>query len=151
MDEVHAAIPHREPFLFVDSILEGGPDHLVTEWTVPVDAEFFRGHYPGSPLVPGVLLCESAFQAGAILCARDDRDDVPAGAVPVLTRIGDARFKRMIGPGDTLRCETRLTDRVGPARYLTSKLTCDGKAVLRVEYVVAVTAAESPAGAAREG
>ena len=76
-DEIHAAIPHRDPFLFVDRIVERGEGRLVTEWTVPADADFLRGHYPDRPLVPGVLICESAFQAGAILCAGDD-DTVPA-------------------------------------------------------------------------
>jgi len=145
MDAIHAAIPHRDPFLFVDRIVERADGRLVTEWTVPASADFFRGHYPGRPLVPGVLICESAFQAGAILCAGDDRDVTPEGAVPVLTRIGDARFKRMVGPGDTLRCEVTLDERVGPARYLTARLSCDGQSVLRVQFVVAVTAAGAPA------
>lgn len=145
MDEILAAIPHRAPFLFVDRVVERADGRLVTEWTVPPDADFLRGHYPGRPLVPGVLLCESAFQAGAILCVGDERDATPDGAVPVLTRIGDARFKRMVGPGDTLRCEVTLDQRVGPARYLTARLSCAGKSVLRVQFVVAVTAAGAPA------
>ena len=151
MDDVESIIPHRAPFLFVDRILERGEGRLVTEWTVPPEADFLRGHYPGRPLVPGVLLCESAFQAGAILCAGDDRDAVPQGAVPVLTRIEGSRFKRMVGPGETVRCETTLRERVGPARYLTSKQTCDGATVLRVDYVVAVTAAEVPTAAGGDG
>ena len=150
-DEVQAAIPHREPFLFVDRILEREDGRLVTQWTVPADADFFRGHYPDRPLVPGVLLCESAFQAGAILCAGDARDAAPAGAVPVLTRIGDARFKRMVGPGETVRCEVTLDQRVGPARCMTARLSCEGKVVLRVEFVVAITAAEAPAAGAGGG
>ena len=145
MEAIHAAIPHREPFLFVDRIVERADGRLVTEWTVPAGADFFRGHYPGRPLVPGVLICESAFQAGAILCAGDERDAAPEGAVPVLTRIGDARFKRMVSPGETLRCEVTLDERVGPARYMTGRVTCAGESVLRVQFVVAVTAAEAPA------
>jgi len=146
VDPIRAAIPHREPFLFVDAIVEEGPDVLRTRWTVPPEADFLRGHYPGKPLVPGVLLCESAFQAGAILCARDTEAAGP-DVVPVLTRIGEARFKRMVGPGATVECEVRLDQRVGPARYLTARLSVGGKAVLRVEFTVAVTSAD-PAGAA---
>lgn len=147
MDEIRAAIPHREPFLFVDRIVERGAGRLVTEWEVKADAPFFRGHYPGKPLVPGVLLCECAFQSGAILCASDARDAVGERAVPVLTKIGDARFRRMVGPGETLRCEVALDERVGPARYMTAKLTCDGESVLRVQFVVAVTTAPAGGGA----
>lgn len=138
--DIHAIIPHREPFLYVDRVLEHEAGRMVTEWDVRADAHFFRGHYPGQPLVPGVLICESAFQAGALLCACDERDAIPEGAVPVLTRIADARFRRRVGPGETLRCEVKLDERVGPARYMTAKVTSNGEAVLRVQFVVAVTA-----------
>lgn len=138
--DIHSIIPHREPFLFVDRIVERSEGRIVTEWDVRADANFFRGHYPGQPLVPGVLICESAFQAGAILCAADERDSIPEGAVPVLTRIADARFRRRVGPGETLRFEVTLDERVGPARYMTAKVTSAGQNVLRVQFVVAVTA-----------
>ena len=141
MHAIHAAIPHREPFLFVDRIVERAEGRLVTEWDVPAQAPFFRGHYPGNPLVPGVLICESAFQAGAILCAGDAPDALSDGAVPVLTKIGDARFKRTARPGETLRCEVVLDERLGTARYMTAKVTCEGETVLRIEFVVAVVPA----------
>lgn len=148
-DPIRDAIPHREPFLFVSRILEQSADRIVCEWDVSPDHEFFRGHYPGSPLLPGVLVCESSVQAGAILCATGDaRDEVPAGAVPVLTRIRDARFRQMVAPGDTLRFEVTLDERVGPARYMTARVTRDGKNVARVEYVVAMAAAPVPAAGA---
>ena len=145
-DAVLAALPHRPPFLFVDRVVAEGPDTLAVEWTVPPDADFLRGHYPGRPLVPGVILCECAFQAGALLCARDAGQPLAEGAVPVLTRIGEARFKRMVLPGETVRCEVRLDERVGPARWMSAKLSVAGESALRVAFVVALTAA----GAARE-
>lgn len=146
MDEVRDVIPHREPFLFVDRIVERGPGRLATEWTVPPQAEFLRGHYPGRPIVPGVLICESAFQAGALLCAQEADDAKPLGAVPVLAKIGDARFKRMVAPGETLRCDVALEERVGEVRYMNAKVTCGGQSVLRVTFVVSVTAAGAAAG-----
>lgn len=66
-ENVLHAIPHRPPFLFVDRIVEQGEARLVTERTFRADEAFFAGHYPGSPLTPGVLLCEACFQTGAIL------------------------------------------------------------------------------------
>jgi 3-hydroxyacyl-[acyl-carrier-protein] dehydratase len=144
MDDVRAALPHREPFLFVDRILEREPSRIVTEWRADPESAFFRGHYPGRPLVPGVLLCECALQAGAVLCAGDD---APAGAVPVVTKIAEARFRRMVRPGETVRCEVALDERVAGARYMTAKLSCAGESVLRLQFVVAV-AAPAPAGGA---
>jgi 3-hydroxyacyl-[acyl-carrier-protein] dehydratase len=139
LDAIRSAIPHREPFLFVDRIVERGPGRIVTEWDVPRDAPFLRGHYPGRPVVPGVLICESAFQSGALLCALEPGLGGAPGSIPVLTKIGDARFKRMVEPGETLRIETELTDRVGAARYMSARVFCSGASVLRVEFVVALT------------
>lgn len=136
LEAVHAVLPHRDPFLFVDAIVERDERHVVTHWTAKSDAPFFRGHYPGNPILPGVLLCEMAAQSAAILFADDPRD---ASATPVLTKIADARFKRMVRPGESLRCEVTLDERVGPARYVDVKITCDGQSVLRAKLVVAVT------------
>jgi 3-hydroxyacyl-[acyl-carrier-protein] dehydratase len=146
MDEIRSTLPHREPFLFVDRVVERGPGRLATEWRVPPEADFLRGHYPGRPIVPGVLICESAFQSGALLCAQEAEDSPAPGAVPVLAKIGDARFKRMVAPGETLRCDVALDERVGEVRYMTAKVTCASELVLRVKFVVSVTAA----GAASE-
>jgi len=144
-DPIRDAIPHREPFLFVSRVVEQTTDRIVCEWDVTPEHEFFRGHYPGSPLLPGVLLCESAIQAGAILCAAGPvEDEVPAGAVPVLTRIRDARFRKMVAPGDTLRFEVTLDERVGPARYMTARVTRGTEKIGRVQYVVAIAAAPTP-------
>ena len=129
-------LPHRDPFLFVSRVVEQNPDSIVTEYDADPEADFFRGHYPGNPLMPGVLLIECALQAGALLCAAEAEE---AGGVPVVTRVGDARFKRMVRPGDTVRCAASLEDRVGPARYLKAVLTVDGAKALVLTYVVAMT------------
>lgn len=140
LDAVHAVLPHRDPFLFVDAVLERDERRVLTQWRAKEDAPFFRGHYPGNPILPGVLLCEMAAQSSAILFANDPRE---AGATPVLTKIADARFKRMVRPGETLQCEVKLDERVGPARYVDVKITCVGETVLRAKLVVAVTGGAS--------
>jgi len=145
LQAVHAALPHRDPFLFVDAIVEQTETRVVTRWRAREDAPFFRGHYPGNPLMPGVLLCEMAAQSSAILFSSDPAG---AGGTPVLTKIADARFKRMIRPGETLLCEVKLDERVGPARYIDVKISCEGQVALRAKIVVAVTNAEA-AGEAR--
>ncbi len=131
------AIPHREPFLLVDEILEWEDNRIVCAKTFSGQEDFFAGHYPHFPLVPGVLLCEAAMQAGAILLSRQLTE--ADGKVPVATRMNDVRFKRMVRPGETIRMEVNLTDRLADAFFLTAKVTVDGKAAVRFEFACTAT------------
>ncbi len=136
---VLAAIPHRDPFLFVDAVEERGEGWLVARWRVPPEAEWFRGHYPGEPVLPGVLLCEHCFQSGALLVAPAD---APAsGAIPVLARIEDARFRRIVRPGETLVTRVELREALGPARFLAARVACAGARVAQVRFVLSAAAA----------
>jgi len=80
-----SAIPHRPPFLFVDEIVEVSNDKIVPTKFVDPASDFFRGHYPGEPIMPGVLICESLFQAGALLIAHRMGGYEAGDGVPVLT------------------------------------------------------------------
>jgi 3-hydroxyacyl-[acyl-carrier-protein] dehydratase len=144
---IEALIPHRAPFLFVDRVVEHTADSIVTEWRVAPDACFLAGHYPGFPLVPGVLLCEAAVQAGALLSALEPRDVAASGAVPVLVKLGETRFRRMVRPGETVSVRVTLDERLGPARVMTARLTVGDHAVARVGFTVALTAPAEGASA----
>ena len=92
MEEIYRRIPHRPPFLFIDEIIEITKDGAKASLSIKKEFPFFEGHYPGNPIMPGVLLCESVFQTGAIFLAdllesqalTDDK------VTPVLSRIRDA-------------------------------------------------------------
>ncbi len=132
--EIEALIPHRDPFLFVDRIVDRTEDTITTEWCPQPDMDVFRGHYPGSPILPGVLISEFVFQSAALLLADPDRaDDV----VPVLTKIENARFRRMVKPGERLVATIEKKHAIGKARYMQAKVECESEAVLRIEFVVA--------------
>ncbi|TDJ77165.1 MAG: beta-hydroxyacyl-ACP dehydratase [Planctomycetota bacterium] len=141
--EVEALLPHRAPFLFVDRIVERGGGTITTEWDVAPELECFRGHYPGEPVLPGVLISEFCFQSGALLIYGTSEAERALPGVPVLTRIQDARFKRIVRPGATLRAEVRLDDSLANARYLSAKVTSAGETVLRIQFALAVTEAPS--------
>ncbi len=99
-------IAHRPPFLFVDELrlLEPGVRAAGT-WTLSGDEWFFPGHFPGRPTLPGVLMCEAIAQVGAIAVLTDERF---AGKLPLFGGLDGARFRRQVGPGDTLWLEVEL-------------------------------------------
>ena len=71
--EISGLIPHRPPFLWVDKIISFADDTIITEKMIPTDLDIFTGHYPGNPIMPGVLLCEAIFQSGALLIGKMHR------------------------------------------------------------------------------
>ncbi len=128
-------IPHRPPFLWVDTLLEYDSTSLTSEKLIPEDLDIFKGHYPDHPILPGVLLCEALFQSGAILISlllKESRD--PQAGVPVLTRIESAKFKRPVGPGDTIHMKVQIKEKIGGAWFLKGILRVKGKIAVSVNF-----------------
>jgi 3-hydroxyacyl-[acyl-carrier-protein] dehydratase len=99
-------LPHRPPFLFVDELIALEPGvSAVGRWTLTGDEWFFPGHFPGRPTLPGVLMCEAIAQVGAIAVLTDTRF---AGKLPLFGGLDSARFRRQVGPGDTLELHVAL-------------------------------------------
>ena len=138
--EILDAIPHRDPFLLVDEIVERTDTRIVGSKTFSGKEWFFAGHYPGRPLSPGVLLCEAAMQCGAILLSRHFTAD--PDRMPVATRMSDVRFKRMVRPGDRIVMEVELTERLADAFFLKAKVTVEGKVAVRFEFACTAAALE---------
>jgi len=141
--EILDRIPHRAPFLFLDEILEYEQGRIVCLKTFRAEETFFQGHYPGFPLVPGVLLCESAMQAGAILLAKMFEDQASGDGsrcekMPVVAKMGEVRFKQMIRPCDTIRIEVKFKEKMTEVYFLHGKITCEGKLVLQFEFACKV-------------
>ena len=138
-EEILAAIPHRPPFLLVDEIVERDEKRIVCRQTFSGDEYFYEGHYPAFPITPGVLLCEAAMQAGAVLLAPLVAD---GGGVPVVTRMNDVRFKRMVRPGETITIEVDLNEQTGGAFYLSAKVTVDGQLAVRLQFACMMAATQ---------
>lgn len=134
IETIHAAIPHRSPMLLVDEIIEQSDDKILCRKTFRDDEFFFQGHYPGQPLVPGVILCESAMQAGAILLSKLLQE---GEGVPVATRMNEVKFKRMVRPGETIEMEITFKEQMANAVFLQAKVTCEGKVAVRFEFACA--------------
>jgi 3-hydroxyacyl-[acyl-carrier-protein] dehydratase len=140
MNDITRAIPHRPPFLFVDEIVQERADGLIARRTFRADDFFYAGHYPGNPITPGVILCEAAFQTAAVFLVRKlvAQGHSAAGLTPVLSRIGEAKFKRMVKPGDTIEIEVTEKETVQKFHFLRGVLRKDGKPVLALEFALAL-------------
>ncbi|HAY82947.1 MAG TPA: beta-hydroxyacyl-ACP dehydratase [Planctomycetaceae bacterium] len=138
-EAILAAIPHRPPMLLVDVIVEQTADSIVCEKTFHPDEFFVQGHYPDQPIVPGVILCESAMQAGAVLLAGLVQE---GDGVPVATRLQDVKFKKIVQPGDTIRLEVKLNEQLANAFFMSAKVMLDGKLSARLEFACTLAARE---------
>ena len=130
-------IPHRPPFLWVDKITSLSDTVIETEKSIGKDLDVFNGHYPGNPLLPGVLICEAIFQSGALLLAQSfsgkDNDKIP-----VLTKITDTRFKRRVLPGETILIEVTLVDSVSSVCILKGKAKVGSELAVKTEFCCAL-------------
>jgi 3-hydroxyacyl-[acyl-carrier-protein] dehydratase len=139
MEEVLNAIPHRPPFLFVDKVVELTETKIRTTKEISPEEPFFKGHYPGNPIMPGVLICESIFQTGAILLS--NIIGATGEGTPVLTRIGNAKFKNIVKPGDLLELQAEIVETVSNAFFLKGNASVAGKTAVTVEFAVSLVKA----------
>lgn len=136
--QILSLIPHRPPFLWVDKIINLTDTIIETEKKIDKNLDVFAGHYPGYPLLPGVLLCEAIFQSGALLLAETLTSENGAGKIPVLTRINDTRFKRRVLPGDTISIKVQLIDTVSSVCVLKGRASVGPELAAKTEFCCAL-------------
>jgi 3-hydroxyacyl-[acyl-carrier-protein] dehydratase len=129
-------LPHRPPFLFVDEITAVQPGVSASgTWTLTGDEWFFPGHFPGRPTLPGVLICEAIAQMGAIVVLLDERY---AGKLPLFGGLDGARFRRQVGPGDTLELHAELSRMSSRAGKGAGRAVLNGHTVCECELLFVV-------------
>jgi 3-hydroxyacyl-[acyl-carrier-protein] dehydratase len=153
MSPVTDLIPHRPPFLFVDEIVSETTDSLTAKRTWRAEEDFYKGHYPGAPITPGVLLCESVFQTGALYMARQAQaaGSRPGEGVPLMAKISDVRFRNPVYPGDVILIEVKKKELVAGFTMMSGAIKkADGTRVLSVDFTVAWKTPEGGATAAAQ-
>jgi 3-hydroxyacyl-[acyl-carrier-protein] dehydratase len=142
---IEALLPHRAPFLLLDDVVELEPGvRCVARRLLRPDDVWFAGHFPGNPVMPGVLIVEALAQAGAV-CALALAEN--AGKLVLFAGIDKVRFKRVVRPGDTLRLEVQVGAMRGGVGRGSVLATVEGQVACRGELMFAVAdAAQAAAG-----
>ena len=136
--QVAAILPHRYPFLLVDRVVEVEVGkRIVAIKNVTVNEPFFTGHFPGHPIMPGVLLCEAVVQAGGILARLTSAGgNDQAHVLAMLTSLDHVRFRQQVIPGDQLRLEVETVRRRGSFWKMRGAARVDGKTAVELEFTV---------------
>lgn len=161
--DILALLPHRDPFLFLDDLLELSETGAIGEKRFRADEPFFSGHFPNFPVVPGVILCEFALQTAAAWMAareklrlapsqgksgRETADSSPTSGdlqppsgeedrrkkIPVVTRIRDVQFRQVVRPGQRLEAIVRLEDQAANAYWFSAEIRHEETLVARLHF-----------------
>ena len=135
--EIEEILPHRDPFLLIDEVLELAPgERVVARKRVREDEWYLSGHFPGRPIMPGVLIVEAMAQTGAVAVLADQTN---RGKLALFAGIDDVRFKRIVEPGDELELTCELERVRGPIGRGKATATVDGELAARGTLTFAVT------------
>jgi len=145
INEIRAILPHRYPFLLVDRIVEMEPERIVGIKQVTLNEPFFQGHFPDFPVMPGVLIVEAMAQAAGVLVLKSMPDR--ANKLVLLVAIENARFRRPVVPGDTLRMEMKIIKRKASVAKMAGIATVDGQVAAEVEVMCKLADKEENVGA----
>jgi 3-hydroxyacyl-[acyl-carrier-protein] dehydratase len=133
-DQIEAILPHRAPMLLLDEVLELEPGERVVARKL-VREEDCAGHFPGNPIMPGVLMVEALAQAGAVAVLSEEEN---RGKLALFAGIDDVRFKRIVRPGEVLTLECSLEEMRGPIGRGKARATVDGELAVRGTLTFAV-------------
>ena len=131
IEQIMENIPHRYPMLLIDRVEEIEPGKKAVGYkNVTMDEQIFQGHYPGKPIMPGVLMVEALAQLGAVTILSLDKYK---GKKPILGSIKNAKFRRMVVPGDVLKLEIEIVKVKGPAGIGKGLATVNGEKAVEAE------------------
>ena len=146
LQQIQSLLPHRYPFLLVDRVMEIVPNQkLVAYKNVTINEPFFNGHFPGHPVMPGVLILEALAQACAILAYQSDPLDMK-NKVTYLMAIDGAKFRRPVVPGDRLQLQVEVVKHKGAIWKQKGIATVDGVKVAEGEFLATVVDTNAAAG-----
>ena len=133
-DEIMKILPHRDDMLLLDEV-SCCDDTAVGHYTVRGDEFFLKGHFPGNPIVPGVILCEILAQSACVLM----QDQIKEGMLPVYTGLNQVKFRSPVRPGDTIETQCRILRAKHPFYFAQGRMTVGDRLCVTAEFSFAVT------------
>lgn len=133
-DEIMTTLPHRDPMLLIDDVMnEDGT--AIGHYHVRGDEFFLQGHFPGNPVVPGMILCEILAQSACVLL----KDAMTGSKLPLYTGLNNAKFRSPVRPGDTIETRCRIKRAKHPFYFAEGTVSVDGKLCVSAEFSFAIT------------
>ena len=132
-EDIMAILPHRGAMLLIDeAMLDNGK--AIGKYTIRGDEWFLDGHFPGNPIVPGVILCEILAQSACVLL----KEEIPLGAIPYFAGISSVRFRNPVKPGDTIETECIITKSKAPFYFASGEGKVKGIQCVKAEFSFAI-------------
>lgn len=131
-EEISNLIGVRPPYLWISEVQQANDQHLVATKFLSPELELFQGHFVGCPVFPGALQCEACFQAASALIARIQ--SATPGHVPVIARVNQVKFRRLVRPGDTIRVDVRIVDQIPKVFRMRGRVSVDNHLTAELEF-----------------
>ena len=129
IEQIKQVLPHRDPFLFLDRVIEISSEEIIAEKTFPKDESFYKGHFPNNPIFPGVLIVEALAQASGILGFQTMNKTPEEGSIYVFAGIDKARFRSRVGPNDRVHLYSEIVSEKKGIWKFETKAEADNKIV----------------------
>ncbi len=135
-DQINALIPQSPPFLLLDKVSDSTDTLLLAHYTFSAKEDFFKGHFPGDPIVPGVLMCESCLQAGAVLMALKNKGEIKGKAI--VTKMDKVKFKNFLRPEELMDIQVTIIESIDSYILMRGKISHKDQLIMSMEFMVGV-------------
>lgn len=133
-EQINNLIPQSPPFLFLNTIIDRTEHGLTATYAFSASEEFFKGHFPSEPIVPGVLICESCLQAGAVYLSL--QQDAPIEGKAIVTKMDKVKFKNFLRPNEEIKIQVDKLEHIDQFTLMRGKVTCSEKIIMTLEFMV---------------